>query len=272
MMFKSTVTALGGLTGLTLLAAPAFAQHSGHGDTPERPWSQADEYWGTEAMGEARTELLHHHGSKSFAMVMLDRAEIQFPDDEPVGVIDGNFWYGGDTNKLYVKFEGEYDFHEDSVHEADVELLWSRAVSTYFDLQTGLRYDIKPDGKAHAVLGVQGLAPYWFELDGAGYLSEEGDVTFAFETEYEFLLTQRLILQPRLELSASAQDIADEQVGAGLTNMSAGVRLRYEFTREFAPYIGVEMHKSLGETASIQRGLGEDTEETVLLVGFRAWY
>ena len=197
---------------------------------------------------------------------------LEYDADNDVTTFDLQGWYGTTYDRLVIKLEG--DAVDGRLAESQTDLLWGHALNAYFDTQLGVRLDQYDEGTGREWLafGIQGLAPYWFELDGAGYLSEEGDVTFAFETEYEFLLTQRLILQPRLELSASAQDIADEQVGAGLTNMSAGVRLRYEFTREFAPYIGVEMHKSLGETASIQRGLGEDTEETVLLVGFRAWY
>ena len=122
------------------------------------------------------------------------------------------------------------------------------------------------------MLGFQGLAPYWFELNGATYLSEEGDLTADLEGEYEFFLTQRLILQPRAELQFSAQDIPDRDIGSGFTNLQAGLRLRYEFEREFAPYVGVEYHSALGDTANMVEAAGGSKDDTVWVIGVRAWF
>jgi len=119
---------------------------------------------------------------------------------------------------------------------------------------------------------LQGLAPYWFEVDAAAFLSNEGELTAAIEAEYDLLLTQRLILQPRAEVGFSAQDMPDLETGAGLTGIEAGLRLRYEIVRQFAPYIGVEWTRSLGGTADYARAAGEDVDSTALVFGLRVWF
>lgn len=260
----------------TALAVPAVAMAQDHNhtapETDEKPWSQADAYFDPAEMAAAREHVLAHNGDQSFGMVMFDRAEIQLSTDEEVGVWDADAWYGGDTNKLYLKTEGEYSFEDDEFEDAEVQLLWSRAVSRYFDLQAGMRYDFEPEGVAHAALGFQGLAPYWFEVEGTAFLSEEGDLTAEFEAEHELLLTQRLILQPRAALGFSAQDMPERDTGSGLTSFEAGLRLRYEFVREFAPYVGVEYHTAPGKAGDIIEAAGGDREQTVWVVGLRAWY
>ena len=237
-----------------------------------RPWSQADEIWGEAEMAEARDEVLKSHGDMRTTYIQAERFELQASDDEDVLLLDANAWIGGDINKLWLKTELEYLPDEGSFEEAEVQALWSRAVSPYFDLQAGVRHDFEPDGLSHAVLGIQGLAPYLFEVDAASFLSEDGDLTARVEAEYELLLTQRLILQPRAELSFSAQDIPDLETGTGLTSLNVGLRLRYEIKREFAPYIGVERQSRFGKTADFIEAAGGDAGETVFLFGIRAWY
>ncbi|KCZ45496.1 copper resistance protein B [Hyphomonas pacifica] len=262
------------LWAMILGMSSAYAQdHSGHEDNSENaPWSQADAYFDPAEMAASRSHVLHHNGDQAFGMVMLNRAEVQMSDDEEIGVWDGSAWYGGDTDRLYLKTEGEYSFDEGDLEEAEVQLLWSRAVSPYFDLQAGVRYDFEPEGRAHAVLGFQGLAPYWFEVDGALYLSDEGDLTADLEAEYELLLTQRLILQPRLELAMSAQDIPELETGAGFTSVQAGLRLRYEIKREFAPYVGWEYHSALGDTADYVEAAGGEKDQAYWVLGIRTWF
>lgn len=257
---------------VVVASGQAHAQDHSHGSSREAPWSQADAHFDPEKMADTRAHLQHHHGGSSFAMIMLDRAEIQWGEDDETGVWDGAFWYGDDINKLYIKSEGEYSFSHDEFEEAEFQLLWSRAVSTYFDVQAGVRYDVEPDGLAHAVLGFQGLAPYWFEVDGAAYLSEKGDLTADLELEYDFFLTQRLILQPRAEVQFSAEGIPDQAIGAGVTNIEAGLRLRYEMMRELAPYIGVEHKSFVGETADIQSSLGFEKSQSYWVLGVRTWF
>ena len=266
-------TLFSAFTALAIAAGASAQSHDHHGVSSEdKPWSQADAYFDPAEMDAARAHAQSHSGDTAFAMIRFDRLEAQSSDGETVGVWDTDAWYGGDINKVWLKTEGEYSFEENDLEEAEVQLLWSRAISRYFDLQTGVRYDFEPEGLAHAVLGFQGLAPYWFEVDGAAFLSEEGDLTASFEAEYELLLTNRLILQPRVEASFSAQDIPERDLGSGLTDLQAGLRLRYEFTREFAPYIGVEQASSFGSTADRIEAAGGETDETRFVIGIRTWY
>ncbi|WP_341197750.1 copper resistance protein B [Hyphomonas chukchiensis] len=236
------------------------------------PWSMADQYFDAGEMAAARHHIFSHHGATRQLSIMADRLEVQSADEGDTLVWDGNAWYGGDVNKLWLKSEGDYPLESDELEEAEVQALWSHAISPYFDLQGGVRYDLEPKGRTHAVLGLQGLAPYWFEVDAAAFLSSEGDLTARMEAEYEFRLTQRLILQPRVEAELSAQDIPDLEIGSGLTSLNAGLRLRYEMVREFAPYIGVEWQGSFGGTADYFEAAGEDSDRAVFVAGIRAWF
>ena len=223
-------------------------------------------------MSAARQEVLESHGDLRTSYIQAERFELQAFEDEDVLLLDGNAWIGGDINKLWLKSELEYLPDEGEFEEAEVQALWSRAISPYFDFQAGLRHDFEPDGLSHAVLGFQGLAPYLFELDAAGFLSQDGDLTARVEAEYELLLTQRLILQPRAELSFSAQDIPVLETGSGLTSLQAGFRLRYEMKREFAPYIGVKYERAFGDTADFRRARAESRGGWNFLIGIRSWF
>lgn len=254
-----------GLGALALMPA-ATAEEGG------KPWGMADAIWGEEAMQTARTEVLESHGGMRSSYLQAERFELQAFEDEDVLLLDANAWIGGDVNKLWLKSELEYLPDEGDFEEAEIQLLWSRAISPYFDFQAGLRQDFEPEGRSHLVAGFQGLAPYLFELDSAAFLSTDGDLTARIEAEYELLLTQRLILQPRIEAEFSAQDIPELELGSGLTGLDAGLRLRYEVKREFAPYIGVEWQERFGETADLAEAAGEASSGTALIIGLRAWY
>ena len=167
---------------LTALAACAVATgasaqaHDTHGSSSSgKPWSQADAYFDPVEMDAARAHVQAHSGDSPFAMVRFDRLEAQSSDGETVGVWDADAWYGGDINKVWLKTEGEYSFEDNGLEDAEVQLLWSRAISRYFDLQTGVRYDFEPKGQAHAVLGIQGLAPTGSKWTGP--LSSAAQVT-----------------------------------------------------------------------------------------------
>ena len=163
---------------------------------------------------------------------------------------------------------------QDGEAEGEVQVLYSRAISPFWDVQAGVRQDFRDDGEdpTHLVLGVQGLAPYWWEVDAAAFLSTEGDLTARVEAEYDQRITQRLILQPRAEFNISAQDMPAIGVGSGLTDFELGARLRYEIRREFAPYVGVEWIKKTGETARLARLAGEDPEAVSFVAGLRVWF
>ncbi len=236
------------------------------------PWSAADDVYGADAMADARGRFQEENGETSFGLLMFDRLEWVDAGDDGLGAWDFQAYYGGDVNKVWVKSEGEYDFAEDAFEEPEVQLLYSRAISPYFDLQAGVRQRFEPSDETYAVLGMQGLAPYWFEVDGAFFLSLEGDVTARVEAEYELRLTQRLILQPRFEIEAAAQDIDEQGLRAGFTEGSVGARLRYEIKRELAPYIGIEWASALGDTSDIVEAAGGEADDTRLVLGIRSWY
>ncbi len=237
----------------------------------EGPRYAADAVWGEEAMAPARRQLGREHGSMTTGVVMVERLEARVKDGADGYVWDGQAWWGGDLDKLFLKTEGEGELGG-PVEDAEVQLLYSRAIGPFFDLQAGARIDLEPETRSHLVLGVQGLAPYMWHVDGALFLSDRGDLTARLEGEYDQKITQRLILQPRAEVELAAQDIPERGIGAGLTKLEAGLRLRYEIASEFAPYVGVEYEARLGETADIARLQGEDPDGFALLLGLRAWF
>ena len=239
----------------------------------EGPRHAADEIWGDAAMAPARAQLARENGAMKTGMVMIERLEARFPTEggDTGYVWDAQAWYGGDIDRFVLKTEGEGEFGG-GLEDAEVQALYSRAIGPFFDLQAGVRFDPEPDTRSHLVVGVQGLAPYMFHVDGALFLSDRGDLTAWIEAEYDQKITQQLILQPRVELEMSAQDIPEREIGAGLTKIEPGLRLRYEFVPEFAPYVGVEYEAKLGETADLARSVGEDPSGFKILLGLRAWF
>ncbi|WP_284126363.1 copper resistance protein B [Parerythrobacter aestuarii] len=237
----------------------------------EGPRHAADAIWGEQSMARSREQLARENGGMTTGTLMVERLEARIRNGEDAFLWDVQGWYGGDIDRVFVKSEGEGELGG-SVEDAEVQLLYSRAIAPFFDLQTGARLDLEPETRSHLVLGVQGLAPYMFHVDGALFLSDRGDLTARLEGEYDQKITQRLILQPRVELEAAAQDIPEREIGAGFTKFETGLRLRYEIAREFAPYIGVGYEAKLGETAEIARSNGEDPDGFAVLLGIRAWF
>lgn len=209
---------------------------------------------------------------KPFWMVLSDRLETRFADELDTYVWDLQGWYGGDFNRLWIKTEGEGEQGE-SPENTELQALFSRRFAPFWDWQLGVRHDFEPNPtRSHLVIGLQGVVPYEFEWDSALFVSDEGDVTARIEAEYDLRMTQRLIVQPRLELNAAGADIPELGLGSGLNSTELGIRLRYEFRREFAPYIGVSWEKLYGETADFSRLDGEPTSVTSLVIGIRAWF
>ncbi|WP_299192943.1 copper resistance protein B [uncultured Erythrobacter sp.] len=239
----------------------------------EGPLHAADAIWGTDAMAPSREQLARENGGMRTGMVMVERLEARIAADSGE---DGYLWdaqaiYGGDLNRFVLKTEGEGEFGG-SVEDAELQALYSRAIGPFFDLQAGVRLDAEPDTRSHIVVGVQGLAPYMFHIDGALFLSDRGDLTARIEGEYDQRLTRQLILQPRFEVELAAQDIPEREIGAGITKIEPGLRLRYEVSPQFAPYIGVEYEAKTGDTADIARANGEDAAGFKLLAGLRTWF
>lgn len=219
--------------------------------------------------------LEHDHSSGLQTLVLADRLEYQSNKGNTLLLWDADMWAGYDINKVRIKTEGAYDFKAGAFDDAEMQGLWSRSVSRFWDLQLGVRHDFQTgptSGRTFAVIGMQGLAPYWFEVDTALFISEDGDVEARIELEYELLLTQRLILQPRAEVSAAFQTIRDQGIGSGFNEIDLGIRMRYEIRREFAPYIGVSWTRSLGKTADYARHAGEPTGGVSFVAGVRFWF
>ncbi len=236
------------------------------------PAHAADAVFPADRMVDARGVLRREHGSIRTHRVLIDQLEARIQSGRDGYAWDAQAWYGGAVNRLWIKTEGEGTFGG-SPEQAEIQALWSRAIDPWFNLQGGIRYDFRPaPERGYLVLGIQGLAPYWFEIDGSVFLSEKGDLSARFEGEYDQRISQRLILQPRIDLDFSLQDIPELGVGSGLSSAEAGLRLRYEFVPEFAPYIGVHYGRAFGDTARFHRAAGEDVGGWSLLVGVRTWF
>jgi len=205
------------------------------------------------------------------AKLMIDKLEWRAADGPDPWVWDADAWIGRDLHKLWIKTEGERaDGHTESAYG---ELLYSRAVAPYWDLQLGWRHDFRPEpDRDWFAVGFKGLAPYWFEVDATLYAGGNGTVAGRLDAEYELMLTQRLILSPELELSFYGKEDAARGIGSGLSDLELGLRLRYEIVREVAPYIGVNWEKKLGNTADFARDEGESTSDLQFVVGVRAWF
>ncbi|MFP5434424.1 MAG: copper resistance protein B, partial [Alphaproteobacteria bacterium] len=215
---------------------------------------------------------MHEQGGQAFYQVMFNLAEVQVRQGRDAYRWDGEAWFGGDINRLTIKSEGEGVFRQ-GVESAEVQALYSRAIGPYFNLQAGIRHDIQPSpSRTYATIGFEGLAPYWFEVEGAVFLSDKGDVLGRLEGYYDQRLTQRLVLQPRVEFNLAAQDVPQNRIGSGLVDAELGLRLRYEITRQFAPYVGVSYEAKTGRTADYARADGEDPTTTSLVAGVRIWF
>ena len=204
--------------------------------------------------------------------VQADRLEGRTSDGEEGYLLDLQSWVGTDTSKFWGKVEGD-GVVDGPLDALEVQALYSRMISPFFDLQVGLRQDVTPDvSRTHAVVGVQGLVPYWFEVDAAVFVSHTGDVTARLEAEYELLFSQRLVLQPRTEVNVAFQEIEALGIGSGLSSAEVGLRLRYEIRREVAPYIGVSWRRATGGTADFTRAAGGRSAGTSFVAGLRLWY
>ena len=246
-----------------------------HGPVPAAggsgPPRAADAIWGAEAMAPSRAALTHENGGQTFAKLLIDRLEYQAHDGPDGYAWEGQAWFGGDFDKFALKSEGEGTFGGEA-EQAELQALWSHAIGPWVDLNAGVRHDFAGPERTHLVLGLQGLVPYQFEVDGSVFLSDKGDLTARAEAELDQRITQRLILQPRAEMNFSAQDIPELGVGAGLDRAEVGLRLRYELAREFAPYVGASQEWRIGGSADYARQRGEAVSTTNFVAGVRFWF
>lgn len=203
--------------------------------------------------------------------VLIDQLEVRDADEANPWILDGQAWVGKDLQKLW--FKAEVERANSETEEAELQALYSQAIAPYWDVQFGLRQDFQPTpSRSWGVIGLQGLAPYFFEVDAALFIGESGRTALRLEAEYELLFTQRLILTPEINVNFYGKNDVDLGIGSGLSDIEAGLRLRYEIRREFAPYIGVNWNKSFGNTAEFARNEGKDTNDIQWVIGVRAWF
>lgn len=231
----------------------------------------AARFYDPTAMAAADRAMRREHGGMRFKQIIFNLAEVQVRRGRDGYRWDGEGWFGGDIDRLVVKTEGEGTIRR-RVEAAEVQALYARAIDPYWNLQAGIRQDLGAGTRrTYATLGIEGLAPYWFDVEGAVFVSNRGDVLARGEAWYDQRLTQRAILQPRVEVNVAAQDVPASRIGAGLSSAELGLRLRYEIRREFAPYIGVSWERRYGAPARYARADGDRTGGVALAVGIRAW-
>ena len=264
------------MPGMKMDVGPAADPHAGHamqmetqtgaqlpvGNEPAPAVSlatAADTFFTATVMDRARGVLRDEHGGSLIFKLMADQVEYQSGPDGAGYEWRGEAWYGGDLNRFVVKTEGT-GTGADGVERAELQALYSRAIGRYTDLQLGIRHDFDPFIRTYATIGVEALLPYWFKVDGALFISDRGTGFARLEGMYDFMLTQRLVLQPRLELNAAFQDERAARISSGISD-----------ARDFAPYIGVSHERSLGRTADLVRASGKDTAATKFVMGLRAW-
>jgi len=221
---------------------------------------------------EDHMEHPHDHGDDPvITKVMLDQLELRNAEDGYIGVIEAHAWIGKDLNKFWLKAAIEKNGNE--TEDAEIQALYSHAIATYWDLQLGLRKDVKPSpNRTWSVLGIQGLAPYFFDIDAALFVGEAGRTAARVSIDYDLLFTQKLILSPEIKINAYGQTDNETGTGSGLSDINAGLRLRYELRREVAPYIGVDWNKKFGGTANFARHNNETISDTQWVLGLRVWF
>jgi len=212
----------------------------------------------------------------AYSLVLFDQLEYRRTGDgNPLGW-DFLGWIGGDFTRFWVKSEGDVAT-VGGAGEGELQGLYSRLIAPFWEFQTGLRLDTRYGPGANrarllAVVGLEGLAPYWFELEPALFVSASGDVSARLTGTYDMFLTQRLLLQPRLEVNAAVQKVPEFGVGSGLNDTELGLRLRYEIRREYAPYLGINWVRRYGGTADLVRQAGEPVGRLSVVGGLRIWF
>ncbi len=210
--------------------------------------------------------------------VLIDQLEFRGNGRDASAAWEGQAYYGSDYNKVWINTRGEYSGRERAFERAELQLLYSRLIGYFFDAQVGVRQDfpIRPrqgtPARTHLVMGLQGLLPNLFELNLQGFVNHRGTLAARVEASYDAYITQRLVLQPRVELNFAANADRPARVGKGLTNIETGLRLRYEITREVSPYVGISYERAVGETSTLYQRFGEKPEATTVAAGIRLFF
>ena len=201
----------------------------------------------------------------------FDQVERRSTEGDDLNVIEGEAWIGKDINKLRLKLETE--FTDDETESLETQLVYSHAISPFWDIQAGYRRDIYPKPELDwLVFGFIGLAPYLFEIDAALFIGESGQYGARLEAEYELMLTQKWVLIPEIELNAYAEDDEAVGIGSGISDLELGLRLNYFINRQLAPYIGINWEKKFGDSADFARDEGEDTDDVQYVIGISGWF
>ncbi|TAH33679.1 MAG: copper resistance protein B [Alphaproteobacteria bacterium] len=222
------------------------------------------------AMAEEMAHMMaEEHGGGTFHMFRLE-TDYGAGQNGAVASWDFDGWIGGDDNKLWLKSEGETS--DGKTEQAEFWALYSRNIATFWDAQIGLRHDTRPSSTTYLAMGFEGLAPYFFETEVHIFVSENGDFSLRLREENDFLLTQKLILQPYAEINLSANDVPENHISSGFTNGEIGLQTRYEFTRKFAPYLDLRYERKFGDTASMATSDGEDKDDFIAAIGLRLMF
>ncbi|SFK92655.1 copper resistance protein B [Lysobacter sp. cf310] len=244
-------------------AAPAASQ------TPREPIPPLTDADRAAAFPDLRYHMQHAREFNSY--VLFDRLEVGHTDHGRSEAWEATAWFGSDLNRVWLRSEGERE--GGATAAADLEVLYGRSVTPWWDVVVGVKHDFKP-GRSQdwLAVGVQGMSPYKFEVQATAYVGASGRVAANVEAEYDVLLTNRLILQPLVELDFNGSQDTRRGIGSGVSTLEAGLRLRYEFIRRFAPYVGVVHERSFGNTADLRRDEGEAREDTRVVAGVRIWF
>lgn len=209
-----------------------------------------------------------------YGLVRLNEAEWATNEEAAPFAFDADGWVGGDYNRFWFRASGEWEGEGEQAFEA--QAVYSRLISPYFEFQTGLRLDVldgdETRSRSHLAAGFMGLAPYWFEVEAFLFVSQDGDVSSRLEAAYDLPFTQRLILEPEVVADLSFTDVPEFGIGAGLSALEAGARMRYEIRPEFAPYVGWVYEGGFGATADLAEAAGHTARVGTFVLGLRAWY
>ncbi len=218
---------------------------------------------------------LAEEGPPIYGLFLLDQAEYGYNGQDNPLFWDLTSWVGGDWNRIWLKSEGELA-SDASSFGGEAQLLYSRLFAPFWEVQVGLRGDLVAEQdslmRGHLVLGLEGMVPYRFEFEPALFISQKGDVSMRLRVTHDLFITQRLIAQSSAETNLAIQEVSEFGVGAGFNNLDFGLRLRYEFRREFAPYLGVSYEQSFFEAAELRRAQGESSQSLRAVGGLRVWF
>lgn len=222
-----------------------------------------------------RLALAQAADNETYVFLLAELLEYQRDQATNPGAWELLGWVGGDYNRIWLKSEGDTATSE-LEGQAEAQVLYGRLITPFWDLQVGIRGDVvtgdsDTSGRAHAVIGLEGLAPGWFDVDLGAFISHRGDVSGRLTATYAVYITQRLVAEPRFEINAAVQDVEEFGVGSGLSVLDLGLRVRYELRRELAPYLGLAWERSFFDTAMFTRARGEDPSTLAVVAGVRAW-